>query len=59
VNSPTGILCRVHETPADLAALTDQVAGQQRIWLDTALPYPGQSANRLDRAFTAPSIGPG
>ena len=37
VNSPTGIHYRVHETPADLAALTDQVAGQQRIWLDTEL----------------------
>jgi hypothetical protein len=59
VNSPTGIRYRVHETPADLAVLTDQVAGQQRIWLDTEFRYPGQSANRLDRAFTAPSVGPG
>jgi len=37
VNSRTGSHYLVHETPADLAALTDQVAGQQRVWLDTEL----------------------
>lgn len=37
VNSPTGIHYRVYETRADLAALTERVARQQRIWLDTEL----------------------
>ncbi len=33
----TGIQYQLHETPASLAALTDLVARQQRIWLDTEL----------------------
>ena len=37
MNVPTDLRYCLHETPAALAALTDLVARQQRIWIDTEL----------------------
>jgi len=35
IQSPTGLHYRTHESPEDLAVLTDQVARQSQVWIDT------------------------
>src|SRR6266446_6567315 len=35
IQSPTGLHYRIHESPEDLAVLTEQVAQQSEIWIDT------------------------
>src|SRR5712691_3053580 len=35
IQSPTGLHYRIHESPEDLAVLTEQVARQSQVWIDT------------------------
>src|SRR5438552_12673002 len=35
IQSPLGLHYRIHESPEDLAVLTEQVARQSQVWIDT------------------------